>query len=115
MTPALTSILGHLERELAGLTAKEFPEAAGELERIKSSAWLRLVGEAKGEDPPPEKIDDGRWIEVGEAAQISGMSQRWFYDNWEGLPFARKLSRKALRFHEPRLRRWIESRKGLTL
>jgi excisionase family DNA binding protein len=48
-----------------------------------------------------------RLLTVGEAAQLLGVRSRWLYRHHRQLPFARRLSRKALRFSESGLHRWL--------
>jgi excisionase family DNA binding protein len=46
-----------------------------------------------------------------EAAAIIGVKKEWLYRHAKQLPFARRLSRKAMRFNEAGLRRWMATRK----
>ena len=57
---------------------------------------------------PEESNAADRLLTVAEAAQRLGTTERWLYSNHHRLPFARKLSRKALRFSEKGLERWLE-------
>jgi predicted DNA-binding transcriptional regulator AlpA len=45
------------------------------------------------------------------AAQRLGQTRRWLYRHAKTLPFARRLSRKALRFSERGLERWLAARR----
>jgi predicted DNA-binding transcriptional regulator AlpA len=45
------------------------------------------------------------------AAAILGVDKKWLYRHAKQLPFTRKLSRKAMRFNEAGLRRWMATRK----
>ena len=55
--------------------------------------------------------DNDRLLSVGEAAEILRVTPQWLYRHARGLPFSRRLSRKALRFSETGLRRWAASRR----
>ena len=57
---------------------------------------------------PPAPSSPDRLLTVDEAATVLSVSQRWLYDHAGRLPFARRLSRRALRFSETGMRRWIE-------
>jgi predicted DNA-binding transcriptional regulator AlpA len=46
-----------------------------------------------------------------QAAAIIGVDKAWLYRHSKQLPFARRLSRKKIRFNEAGLRRWLASRK----
>ena len=46
-----------------------------------------------------------------DAANLLGVNRRWLYRHANTLPFARRISRKNLRFSEAGLRRWIAAKK----
>ena len=54
----------------------------------------------------PRRQEDDRLISVEDAAERLGVTPRWMYRHAGHLPFARRLSRKALRFSELGLKRW---------
>lgn len=58
-------------------------------------------------DPLPKPETD-RLLMVDEVAAALGVSKRWVYDHASRLPFTRRLSRRAVRFSEAGLRRWVE-------
>lgn len=68
---------------------------------LRRPAPLRVSGEAEGD----------RLLSVEEAARILNVTAQWLYRHAPHLPFARRLSRKALRFSEVGLRRWAASRR----
>ena len=76
------------------------------------AALLARLGGALNEHAPESASDDTRWLPVDEAAAIMGVDPGWLRRNWKRLPFAQRISRKNLVFHEARLRRWLEARKG---
>jgi len=41
-----------------------------------------------------------------------GVTIRWLYQHHRAFPFAKKLSRRVLRFDEEGLRRWLAHRHG---
>ena len=51
-------------------------------------------------------------LTVEEAAERLGVKTRWLYRRADKLPFARRLSRKALRFSEAGLLRWQATKKN---
>jgi predicted DNA-binding transcriptional regulator AlpA len=51
------------------------------------------------------------WLTPEQAAAIIGVDKKWLYRHSKELPFAKKLSRKAIRFNEAGLRRWLAARK----
>ncbi len=101
------------------------PTRAGDLPRQAAEALLArltvaqsaLVGRllalgATGSGPPPTPPEMDYWLTVEEAADLTGLPPRWFYRHWKTLPFARKPSRKALRFSEAGLRRWLAAKQA---
>lgn len=59
----------------------------------------------------PHLPDAERLLSPAEAAALLGVTVAWLYRHAGHLPFTRRLSRKALRFSEPGLRRWVAARK----
>ena len=68
----------------------------------------RALRSERPAQPPPAVAD--RLLTAVEAATVLGVSRRWLYGHAHGLPFAKHLSRRALRFSEAGLRRWLERR-----
>ena len=109
--------LDQLADEPARARALSAADAFGLLSRCLTAqaALLARLGGALNEHaaPAPESASDGtRWLPVDEAAAIMGVDPGWLRRNWKRLPFAQRISRKNLVFHEARLRRWLEARKG---
>jgi excisionase family DNA binding protein len=69
----------------------------------------KIVERLNGSKPPAEVAE--KWLTPAEAAKLMGVNQDWLYRHAKQLPFAKKLSRKALRFNENGLKRWLASRK----
>ena len=109
MTPALTALLAHLERELAGLPPEEIPAALGELERLRALIWPRLMA---GENRSAKEPSEDRLLTVKEAAGILGTSQDWLYRNASRLPFMVRLGEAQVRFSCRGIQKWIRLRTG---
>ncbi len=73
------------------------------------AAITRRLAQPHGQPAAPAEPD--RLLKPEEAARLAGMTPNWFRRHGKDLPFARKLSRKALRFSEAGLRRWITSQR----
>lgn len=104
--PSLDDLLRDPGRvhELPATVAQELlGRLAGLLELLR----LRLL-----QPPPPSGPETDRLLTVEEAAERLGVSPRWLYRHAGRLPFARRLSRKALRFSEVGLRRWQAARRA---
>lgn len=59
----------------------------------------------------PAGSETDQMLSVDEASAILKVTPQWLYRHAHHLPFARRLSRKALRFSESGLRRWAASRR----
>ena len=53
-----------------------------------------------------------RNLKVDEAAEMLGVTRSWLYRHSGKLPFTRRLSRRAVRFSEKGIRRWLETRRN---
>ena len=53
-----------------------------------------------------------RNLTADEAAKMLGMKKSWLYRHSGELPFTRRLSRRAVRFSEKGIRRWLETRRS---
>ncbi len=106
-------LLAAFNKSIAETSAPELAAIMGELEQLKAAALMRLVTLASnGEAQPGPSRENGKLLTPEEAAELLSVKVSWLYHNWRGLPFARKLSRKALRFNESGLHRWQATRKG---
>jgi hypothetical protein len=56
-------------------------------------------------------IEKEKLLTPEEAGAIIGVDKKWLYRHAKQLPFVKKLSRKAIRFNEAGLRRWLAARK----
>jgi predicted DNA-binding transcriptional regulator AlpA len=111
--PGAASEVSH--REAAALLGKLSRVQALLVERL---AWLRpAVAEepaaptapALAAPPPAGSADD--LLTVAEAATLLRVSPRWLYRHARTLPFARKLSRKVLRFSRAGVARWLATKR----
>lgn len=87
------------------------PEEALHAARQAAELHLELARRAATPLPRVESAEPGRLLTPDEAAVRLGVTRRWLYDNAKRLPFARKLSRKMLRFHEAGLERYIREKR----
>ncbi len=106
-------VMAQLEQATADVSVEQVPALLGELERLKAGLWARLVVPAHNGAPQTAPISDkDKLLTPEEAAELLSVKVSWLYRNWQRLPFARKLSRKALRFNESGLRRWQVTRRA---
>ena len=58
-----------------------------------------------------EMTEGDTLLTAEEAAKLMGVTPRWLRRHWKRLPFARKISRKVLRFSTSGLHRWAAAKK----
>jgi predicted DNA-binding transcriptional regulator AlpA len=95
----------------AAVSPSQVPAILGQLAELQAIFLARLVNR-NGSHPAPGPAEPDRLLTADEAAPIIGMTPRWLYRHARQLPFARRLSRKALRFSEVGLRRYLASRRA---
>jgi hypothetical protein len=76
------------------------------------AARLMLIHKNSQESTQTPAPDDGGLLTADQAAVFLGVTTHWMYRHASGLPFARRLSRKALRFSKAGLLRWRDSRRS---
>jgi hypothetical protein len=115
MTPEARSLIRTVldaPEHAAEISLASVPAALGALAELQGLLTLRLVSGREGQGAtakPPTEPD--RLLTPEEAAEIMGVSPRWLRRRAKALPFARRLSRKALRFSETGLRRYLAARR----
>ncbi len=106
-------VIAQLEQAAADVPAEQVPALLGGVEKVRATLWVRLVVPAHNGAPQTAPISDkDKLLTPEEAAELLSVKISWLYRNWHHLPFARKLSRKALRFNESGLRRWQVTRRA---
>ena len=82
-----------------------------EVAAIQATLASRIAAQSQS-DHKTERAqpEEDRLLTVEETATRLGVRAQWLYRHAKQLPFARKLSRKALRFSEAGLRRWQAAR-----
>lgn len=84
-----------------------------QLAALQTALAARLItGYSPGhEGPPATPQDQEDLLTPGEAAALLTVSVDWMYRHAAGLPFTRRLSRKALRFSRAGLLKWRAGRR----
>jgi predicted DNA-binding transcriptional regulator AlpA len=98
----------------ADIPLSAVPPLLAQLAALQAALAARLVRapiepNRVGRDEAPESE---RLLMPSEAAALLGVTVSWLYRHAGRLPFARRLSRKALRFSESGLRRWLATKKS---
>jgi hypothetical protein len=100
--------LASLISAVPGVPHDAIPGVLGRVEALRAALWAKLHAPM----PPMSveaatKLDDDRLLGPEEAGRRMGVTVRWLYRHYARLDFARKLSRKTLRFSERGLVRWL--------
>lgn len=111
--PTLHALAGDLERrrldaERVCATAPVGAVLAAVLEDLRP-----LLAAAPASTPLPvlPSASVTELLSPPEAARRLGVTVRWLYSHADGLPFVRRLSRRALRFDAVGLTRWVASQR----
>ena len=94
--------------DLDRLPVRALPDIIIELAALQARAAVRL--RQHDTSPDPAAATD-RALNVREAAALLGMSTDWLYRNKDRLPFTRPTGRRAVRFSEAGIRRWLAQRR----
>ncbi len=76
---------------------------------------LELAAQEKTEPGTAVVEGPSRFLRAQEAAEVSGLSSRFFYDAAPRLPFTLRPSPRRLRFDEAGLREWMLSQTAIAL
>jgi excisionase family DNA binding protein len=82
------------------------------LAAIQASLLAQVVAHAPKDagaetGPPPDRL-----LTVEELAKMLGVERRWIYRHADDFPFTKRLSRRAMRFRESGVRRWMAAKRG---
>ncbi len=111
MTP--NEVMAELEKVIGNVLPSQVPALLGDLECLRAKLWAKLVTPStNGNAHPVPPSETDKLLTPEEAADTLSVKVPWLYRNWQRLPFARKLSRKVLRFSEAGLRRWQATRRA---
>jgi len=110
--PTLVDLARDPERT-ADVPLSAVPSLMAQAAALQAALAARLAGVSITSDEPvgAHAPDAERLLTPPEAAALLGVTVTWLYRHAGRLPFARRLSRKALRFSEAGLRRWLATRK----
>ena len=98
------------------------PSLTGSVPRDKIPAVMAALAAAQTQlsarllaAPAPkatERLEDDRLLTAEEAAPVLGITPHWLYRHANQLPFARRLSRKVLRFSESGLKKYVSIKRA---
>ncbi len=116
MTPTLRELLEVPER-ISSVPRNVIPVILGQLEALRVSLLAALLTHPTTTTSPGEPSEKSqpqdRLLSPAEAAAVLKVTPRWLYRHHRTLPFARKLSRRALRFSEAGMQQWLVNRRRI--
>jgi len=84
-----------------------------QLAALQSALAARLIIDpGNGSQSPPASQESEELLTANQAAALLSVSVDWMYRHASGLPFTKRLSRKALRFSKAGLLRWRAGRRA---
>jgi hypothetical protein len=83
-----------------------------QLAALQSALATRLILALGRGDPAHTAPQEEELLTAGQAAALLSVSVDWMYRHASGLPFTKRLSRKALRFSRAGLLRWRAGRRA---
>ncbi len=92
----------------ANIPPDQIPAVLSHLSAIQTTLTARLLNVPR---PPVSSGDADQLLTVDDASRILEVTPKWLYRHADRLPFTRRLSRKALRFSEAGLRKWLATRR----
>jgi len=103
-------LLIRLQEYAAEVPSEDATRLIVQLSAIVLAAGGRLGCQATSQGPEASSTPDSEdhLLTVDEAAKRLNVQPRWLYSNHHRLPFTKRLSRKALRFSERGLLRWLQ-------
>lgn len=113
MTPELRARLDALlvdPARVADVQPDQVAPLITELVHLLGHLAPRLLASGSSEPPPELPVRPDRLLTPEETAGVLGVSVRWLYRHAPILPFTRRLSRKALRFSEFGLNKYLTAR-----
>jgi excisionase family DNA binding protein len=92
------------------VAAEAIPRLLGVLRTVEVSLLAKLTKESLKVAPSQLPPQEDRLLTPQQAAELLGVTMRWLYRRSGKLPFARRLSRKTLRFSDSGVRRYLATR-----
>jgi hypothetical protein len=105
MTITMADIIDHPE-QAQEVPTEAIPPLLAQLAAAQSALAARLLCSRTIEADQQSLQEKDSLLTAEQAAILLNVTPRWLYRHAKRLPFARKLSRKVLRFSEIGLRKW---------
>ena len=106
---ALISLLNTPEA-VSEVPVERVLDLLAQLRGLEVRLLARLLAPEAGRSKRESRVEPERLLSASEAAVRLSVTVRWIYRHATNLPFTRRLSRKALRFSEQGLQRYIATR-----
>ena len=95
------------------IPAESIAPVISRLASLQTVLVIRLLNLPANSTRQDSKLDgDDELLTTADAAKLLNVSEDWIYRRANRLPFARRLSRKALRFSKAGLLKWRAAKAG---
>jgi len=98
-------------KDPARVPAEEAPRVLCELAAVQTVIAAKLSESAPATLETSKAASPGNYLTVEEVATRYKVSPRWLRERADRIPGATRPTRKCLRFHEGKFKRWFDSRK----
>lgn len=102
MRPGTVRLVLPKPEDVAYVPPRDLPAVALELASLQAAVAARWLALGMSDGALPDRL-----LTVREIAPTLGMSEDWIYRHADSLPFTRRQGRRALRFSETALRRYL--------
>lgn len=111
MSAELEAVLRAVLADPAKMSALTPEQEQGLVASLRAVLGGQLAPPALAPATPQTARDEDDLLDVAEAAAVLKVSPRWLYRRAGHLPFARRLSRKVLRFSQVGMTRWLATKR----
>lgn len=105
-----SDLLAALEEAAGQIPSGKIPTLLGELERLRTCLWARMV--TPSADGKSQTLAEDSLLTVQEAAERLGVSPDYLYRHARKFPFTVRLGPRQLRFSSGGIDRYIRNRAG---
>jgi predicted DNA-binding transcriptional regulator AlpA len=109
--PVTLAELATAPSRVAEVPPEAVPGLLAQAAALQGALAARLVTASPAPLSPSQQSTE-RLLTPAEAAELLKVSVPWLHRHAKHLPFTRRLSRKALRFSEAGIRRWLDMQRS---
>ncbi len=104
------TLLASPER-VSEVPVEAIPGRQAQVLQLQAALTSRLLMQSTTNQQPARQVNSDRLLSAEEVAKVLGVTKRWLYSHAGQLSFTRRLTRKALRFSEDDLQRYMAAKR----